>query len=366
MTQHSPALWDSIATRYDGMRPDQGLTDPSVRAAWLELIERRLPPLTTRILDVGCGTGSLSVLLADAGYTVTGIDFAPAMVEVARSKASTATFLVQDAAAPAFALSSFDAIVSRQVLWALPDRAAALANWAALVRPGGTVVLVEGRFASGNGMTADEIANITPASLEVTEATDLSGDTSLWGAALTDQRLLVVARRRDPGTEGSGRPRRPLNPRSTRPGADILGAAELWRPDIAVTPSASLLLQALTRNELLELADILAIEVADRRAKAPLVEALSGVDASERAELLGTLPRARLKALCRSLGLDDSGKAKADIVARLLAHDQPRARTKAKAPSQVQPAPKKRQPPSPPPKPSSAMTTNASQLAAYI
>ncbi len=204
MTQHSPALWDSIATRYDGMRPDQGLTDPSVRAAWLELIERRLPPLTTRILDVGCGTGSLSVLLADAGYTVTGIDFAPAMVEVARSKASTATFLVQDAAAPAFALSSFDAIVSRQVLWALPDRAAALANWAALVRPGGTVVLVEGRFASGNGMTADEIANITPASLEVTEATDLSGDTSLWGAALTDQRLLVVARRRDPGTEGSG------------------------------------------------------------------------------------------------------------------------------------------------------------------
>ncbi len=145
-----------------------------------------------------------------------------------------------------------------------------------------------------------------------------------------------------------------------------MGAAELWRPDIAVHPSASLLLQALTRNELLEFADMLAIEVADRRAKAPLVEALSSVDASERAELLVTLPRARLKALCRSLGLDDSGKAKADIVARLLAHDQPRARTKAKAPSQVQPAPKKRQPPSPPPKPSSAMSTNASQLAAYI
>jgi 2-polyprenyl-3-methyl-5-hydroxy-6-metoxy-1,4-benzoquinol methylase len=39
-----------------------------------------------RVLDVGCGTGCLAVLLADAGHTVVGADPAAASVEVARSK----------------------------------------------------------------------------------------------------------------------------------------------------------------------------------------------------------------------------------------------------------------------------------------
>ncbi len=191
---HSPALWDSIATRYDGLRPDQGLTDPAIRAAWLGLLNQYVLA-ASRILDVGCGTGSLSLLLASAGHTVVGIDFAPAMIDVAQRKGGAATFLVQDAAAPQFAPASFDAVISRQVLWALPDRASALRNWAELVRPGGTIVLVEGRFSSGNGMIADEVAAIAPPTLSTVEVTDLSNDASLWGSALSDQRLLIVARR---------------------------------------------------------------------------------------------------------------------------------------------------------------------------
>jgi hypothetical protein len=63
-----------------------------------------------------------------------------------------------------------------------------------------------------------------------------------------------------------------------------------------MNPSFSFL-QALTRNELLEFADGLAVEIADRRAKAPLVEALSDFDTEDFAEVLGTLPRARLTSL---------------------------------------------------------------------
>ncbi len=190
----SPALWDSIAVRYDGLRPDQGLTDPGVRAAWLAVMSRCLPGPGCGILDVGCGTGSLSLLLASAGHAVTGIDFAPAMIDVARSKGANhgVTFLVQDATGPQFAPASFDVVLGRQVLWALPDRASALRNWASLVRPGGSVVLVEGRFASGNGMTAAEIAAIAPPELSPPQVTDLSGDASLWGGPLADQRLLVT------------------------------------------------------------------------------------------------------------------------------------------------------------------------------
>jgi ubiquinone/menaquinone biosynthesis C-methylase UbiE len=196
---HSAALWDSIATRYDGLRPDQGLTDPAVRSAWTNLLERHLPGPRSTILDAGCGTGSLSLLLTERGHSVAGIDFAPALVEVARAKADAAglsvKFAVQDATTPEFATASFDAIVSRQTLWALPDREAALRNWAALLRPGGKLIVIEGRFASGNGMSETEIAEALPPSLSITAVADLSAEASLWGGPLSDQRLLVVATR---------------------------------------------------------------------------------------------------------------------------------------------------------------------------
>lgn len=54
-----------------------------------------------RVLDVGCGTGELSLFLASRGHEVLGIDFAPAAIETARAKARwrrvPAHFLVWDA-----------------------------------------------------------------------------------------------------------------------------------------------------------------------------------------------------------------------------------------------------------------------------
>ncbi len=58
-----------------------------------------------RVLDVGCGTGCLAVLLADSGRTVVGVDPAGASLEVAKSKDVTGqiTWVQGDAAAaPAF------------------------------------------------------------------------------------------------------------------------------------------------------------------------------------------------------------------------------------------------------------------------
>ena len=146
-------------------------------------------------------------------------------------------------------------------------------------------------------------------------------------------------------------------------------------------------LQVLTRNELLVFADVLKVEVVDRRVKGLLVEALSGVEPIRLGEVLRTFPRDRLKELCRTLQLDDSGKAKAPLVERLLAYGKPRTTPRAAAAS-PRPARKPRSAPEangasitrskavpsqprslPTPSrssPSSSMTTNASQLAAYI
>ncbi len=78
--------WDAEAEHFDD-EPDHGLRDPAIREAWRVLLREHLPAPPARIADLGCGTGSLSVLLADEGYAVDGVDFSPEMVRRARAKA---------------------------------------------------------------------------------------------------------------------------------------------------------------------------------------------------------------------------------------------------------------------------------------
>ena len=79
--------WDRLADRFDD-EPDHGLRDPGVRAAWTALLLPLMPDPPARILDLGCGTGSLAVLLAQAGHEVAGIDASTQMLALARAKAA--------------------------------------------------------------------------------------------------------------------------------------------------------------------------------------------------------------------------------------------------------------------------------------
>ena len=73
------ALWDAAAANFDD-EPDHGLRDPAVRDAWRAALAAWLPAVPGQVLDAGCGTGSLSVLLAELDLNVTGIDVSPAMI----------------------------------------------------------------------------------------------------------------------------------------------------------------------------------------------------------------------------------------------------------------------------------------------
>ena len=83
-------------------------------------------------------------------------------------------------------------------------------------------------------------------------------------------------------------------------------------------PTKRTVLAEMTAEELRANVDYYELAVADRRVKAQLVDALAGSRRARVDEILGDLSRDRLKALCRALGLDDSGRRKADLVVRLM------------------------------------------------
>ncbi|MGW2632866.1 class I SAM-dependent methyltransferase [Streptomyces chattanoogensis] len=190
------AYWEAAAERFDD-EPDHGLRDPAVRAAWDARLRSWLPSGRARILDLGCGTGSLALLAAEQGHRVTGVDRSPAMIARARAKLAgrDAGFLVGDAAEPPVGEERFDVVLVRHVLWALPDPAAVLRHWAGLLAPGGRLVLVEGRWGEADpvGIPADELAVLVGPLVERTQLERLSGESVLWGKEVQDERYALIA-----------------------------------------------------------------------------------------------------------------------------------------------------------------------------
>ncbi|RYP85016.1 methyltransferase domain-containing protein [Nocardioides guangzhouensis] len=193
---HARSLWDAEAATFDD-EPDHGLGDHETRDAWRALLLSVLPPAPARIADLGCGTGTLAVLLAAEGYAVDGLDVSPEMVARARAKAAAARVPVRarvgDANAPGLDPASYDVVLSRHVLWAMDDPPDALGRWVDLLRPGGRLVLIEGSWSTGAGITRQEAAALVLGTGRHAEVLPLP-EPVYWGKAITDDRYLVVSR----------------------------------------------------------------------------------------------------------------------------------------------------------------------------
>lgn len=193
LTRDAIALWDAEAPTFDDAA-DHGLRDPAVRLRWRALLAGLLPHPPARVADLGCGTGTLALLLAEEGYVVDGVDFSPEMVARALAKTSgepDVTVLEGDAYDPPLTAGAYDVVMTRHVLWTLPDPVEALRRWTSLLAPDGRLVLVEGSWTTGAGLAAEQVANAAIA-IGRTPAIHVLDDPGLWGGPITDERYAVV------------------------------------------------------------------------------------------------------------------------------------------------------------------------------
>jgi ubiquinone/menaquinone biosynthesis C-methylase UbiE len=101
-----------------------------------------------RALDVGTGPGQLAFYLAGAGFKVTGIDISPGMVARAEQKALqdglSCDFQTGDAENLPFEDNTFDVVVTRNLVWTLPDPQAAIREWHRVLKPNGRIIISDG------------------------------------------------------------------------------------------------------------------------------------------------------------------------------------------------------------------------------
>ena len=112
---------------------------------WLAEFRRYLPQgEKLRILDIGTGTGFFACMLAAEGHETVGIDLAPEMIEHAGHMAGVlgldVRFAVMDAESPDLPSESFDAVVTRNLTWTLPDVQKAYTEWHRLLKKGGVLI----------------------------------------------------------------------------------------------------------------------------------------------------------------------------------------------------------------------------------
>ncbi len=151
------AYWTARAATYSEVNKDelangqQGVWSRELRDQIADALPwTREDPAGARALEVGCGPGFLAIVLAQAGFAVTAVDYTPAMLEAARANAGELAGRIDFRQADAEALdlpdASFDVVVSRNLTWDLPHPRAAYASWLRVLRPGGVLLVYDANW----------------------------------------------------------------------------------------------------------------------------------------------------------------------------------------------------------------------------
>jgi SAM-dependent methyltransferase len=122
-----------------------GLRARAERSVFARLLDRAIPG-DARILEIGCGTGQMSLYLARADRTIVAADFCQASLQLGAAAArrfhvDRVHFVETDLQNPGLRPGSFDVVYSSGVLHHTADPRASFARIAPLARPGGMVII---------------------------------------------------------------------------------------------------------------------------------------------------------------------------------------------------------------------------------
>ncbi|HLY86408.1 MAG TPA: class I SAM-dependent methyltransferase [Gaiellaceae bacterium] len=147
-TRHARELFAPLGPTYDRYAC---LLSFGQDPRWRSFLVSRIPPAAHRVLDVASGTAAVAIGLARAqpGRTVVGIDQSPEMLAAGRERVEGAGLAEQielregRAESLPFLDGEFDALTFTYLLRYVDDLPATLSELARVVRPGGTVAMLE-------------------------------------------------------------------------------------------------------------------------------------------------------------------------------------------------------------------------------
>jgi ubiquinone/menaquinone biosynthesis C-methylase UbiE len=142
------AYWHERSNTYDKFPVSH--SEEEEERAYCSVLKRFFNGNRLKVLDVGTGTGFMALMLAEMGHDTTGLDLTEGMLERARRKVRGnghwVNFQLGDAENLPFDDDSFEAIVCRYLLWTLPDPWRALGEWYRVIKPGGSIICIEGQW----------------------------------------------------------------------------------------------------------------------------------------------------------------------------------------------------------------------------
>ena len=143
LVERIESYWSKRSDDFYDLRIEELNSDK--RQLWQDEIISNLPDKEhLKVLDVGCGPGFFSVILASLGHDVVGIDLTESMIEKAGEIADMLNydidFKVMNAQELSFDDEEFDVVISRNLTWTLPDIEKAYKEWYRVLKKDGVLL----------------------------------------------------------------------------------------------------------------------------------------------------------------------------------------------------------------------------------